>query len=134
MKMLLPFMVVLLVACSNTKTFVMSLDNVEFSESGIKNILEVPTSVKAGEAIKIRVSVAGGGCIRFSKFETKRTAERLELTPIGSTPLNVSCTADYRTWWVDYLDAASTARSNPFTVIIHRANGADLERSVSINP
>ena len=134
MKMLLPFMVVLLLACSNTKTFVMSLDNVEFPVSDPPKVLEVPERIKAGETIKIRVSVAGGGCISFSKFETKRTAERLELTPIGSTPLNVSCTADYRTWWVEYLDEASTARSNPFKVIIHRGNGTDLERSVSITP
>jgi hypothetical protein len=137
MKKLLIPMLLALAGCTsapNTESFVMSLGNVSFPVSDPPNVLEVPSSIKTGETIKIRVSVAGGGCISFSKFETKRMAERLELTPIGSSPLNVNCTADYRTWWVEYLDTASTARSNPFTVIVHRANGADLERSVNITP
>jgi hypothetical protein len=137
MKRILIPILLFLAACStspSTETFIMSLGNVGFPGSDPPNVLEVPNSIKAGEAIKIRVSVAGGGCISFSKFESKRTAERLELTPIGISPLNVNCTADYRTWWVDYLDEASTARSNPFTVIVHQANGADLERSVTITP
>jgi hypothetical protein len=137
MKRILIPILLFLAACGtnpSTETFVMSLNNVEFPGSDPPKVLEVPESIKAGDTIKIRISVAGGGCISFSKFESKRTAERLELTPIGSTPLNVSCTADYRTWWVEYLDEASTARSNLFTVVIHRANGADLERSVTITP
>jgi hypothetical protein len=135
-KVLVPILL-FLAACSaspSTESFIMSLDNIEFPVSDPPKVLEVPPGIQAGETIKIRVSVAGGGCISFSKFETKRTAERLELTPIGSTPLNVSCTADYRTWWVEYLDEASAARSNPFTVIVHRANGADLERNITITP
>ncbi len=134
MKRLLPFMVVLLVACSNTKTFVMSLDNVEFSESGIERVLEVPTSVKAGEAIKIRVSVASGGCGGFDHFDTNRTPDRLELTPIGIEQIGAICLAVYNTKWVGFFDSPTSPRSNPFKVIVHRSNGADLERSITITP
>jgi hypothetical protein len=134
-KRLLSFILLLAMGCTgpNSETFVMGLDNITPPEPAVKNVLEVPESLKASDGLKIRVSVAGGGCIRFSHFETKRTDARLEVTPIGSRPLNATCTADYRTWWVEYLDAA-TPRSNPFTVIVHRANGADLERSVTVTP
>jgi Fe-S cluster assembly iron-binding protein IscA len=134
MKSLFPFVMLLLVACSNTKSFVMSLDNVEFSESGIKNVLEVPTSIKAGDTFKVRVSVASGGCGGFDHFESTRTPQRLEVTPIGIEQTGAICPAVYSTSWVEFEDAASTARSNPFTVVIHRANGANLEKAVTINP
>ena len=134
----LPILVGLVLAsCSvspSSETFVMTLDNVQPPGQGTPNVLEVPGSVKAGEILKIRVSVAGGGCISFSQFESKRTAERLELTPIGSRLLNVACTTEYSTRWVEFLDTASTPRANPFTVIVHHSKTPDLERSVTITP
>lgn len=137
MKRILIPILLFLAACStspSTETFVMTLDNIQPPGQGTPNVLEVPSSIKAGEAIKIRISVAGGGCISFSKFESKRTAERLELTPIGSRPLNAACTTEYSTRWVEFSDAPSAPRSNPFTVIVHHSKTPDLERSVTITP
>ena len=121
-------------ASPSNETFVMTLDNIQPTGQGAPNVLEVPTSLKASEILKIRVSVAGGGCSGFDHFESNRTAERLELTPIGSRLLNVACTAEYSTRWVEFSDAASASRSNPFTVIVHHSKTPDLERSVSITP
>jgi hypothetical protein len=135
MKRVLIPVLLFLAACStspSSETFVMTLDNIQPPGQGTPNVLEVPTSVIAGEILNIRVSVAGGGCSSFDHFESKRTADQLELTPIGSRLLNVACTAEYSTRWVEFSDAASS-RSNPFKVIVHRGNGADLERSITIN-
>jgi Fe-S cluster assembly iron-binding protein IscA len=136
MKRLL-FPLFFLAACStgpSSETFIMTLDNLQPPGQGTPNVLEVSESIKVGELLKIRVSVAGGGCSGFDHFESKRTAERLELTPIGSRLLNVACTAEYSTRWADFSDDASALRSNPFTVIIHHAKTPDLERSVTITP
>jgi hypothetical protein len=121
-------------ASPSSETFVMTLDNIQPPGQGTPNVLEVPTSVKTNEIFKIRVSVAGGGCSGFDHFESKRTAERLELTPIGIRLLNVACTAEYSTRWVEFSDAPTTPRSNPFTVIVHHSRTPDLERSVTITP
>jgi hypothetical protein len=133
MKKLLPFVLLVLASCSNTKSFVMSVDNVNFPFSDPPNVLEVPTSVRAGEAMNIRVSVAGGGCKGFDRFDIKRTPERLELTPIGIERTGAICTTEYSTKWVEYSDPATTPRSTPFKVVVHRANGADLERTVTVS-
>jgi hypothetical protein len=137
-RILIPFPLILvglmLAGCTpsapRTETYMMSLGNVQDST----NVLEVPSTVNASDAITIRVSVAGGGCDVFSKFESKRSNDTLELTPIGSRQLDVACTAIYSTKWEAFSDAAIPVRSNPFKVIVHRANGTDLERSVSITP
>lgn len=113
----------------STETYVMSLGNVQDST----NVLDVPGSVKAGDALKIRVSVGFGGCEEFNKFESKRTNDTLELKPIGLRQLNVACTAIYSAKWVDFVDAG-LPRTNPFKVIVRSGNGADLERPVTINP
>jgi hypothetical protein len=114
----------------STETYVMSLGNVQDST----NVLEVPVIVRTGDELKIRVSVGFGGCEEFKFLESRRTADTLELTPIGSRQLNVACTAIYGTKWVDFTDAASPARSSLFRVIVHRGNGADLERTVAVTP
>ena len=133
MKKLLIPMLLALAGCAtspNTENYVMDSGNVQDST----NVLEIPAVVKTGDELKIRVSVGFGGCEQFSKFESKRTNNKLELTPIGSRQLNVACTDIYGTKWVEFVDVAAPARSNVFKVIIHRGNGADLERTVSINP
>ena len=108
----------------------MNLGNVQDST----NVLEVPAVVRTGDELRIRVSVGFGGCEEFKYLESRRTADRLELTPIGSRQLNVACTAIYGTKWVEFVDVAAPARSSLFTVTVRRGNGADLERNVSINP
>jgi hypothetical protein len=136
MKRVLIPVLLFLAACSassSSETFVMTLDNIQPPGQSKPNVLEVPISINAGEILNIRVSVAGGGCSGFDHFESKRTADQLELTPIGSRLLNVACTAEYSTRWVEFSDAA-TPRSNPFTVIVHHSKTPDLERSVSITP
>jgi hypothetical protein len=127
----------LLASCSTpgtrSETFVMSLDNVQPPPANT-NVLEVPARIKTGDELRVRISVAFGGCEAFKNFESKRTTNTLELTPIGNRQLDVACTAIYGTQWVEFADAPTSPRSNPFTVIVHRANGADLGRSVSITP
>ena len=137
MKELLIPVLLALASCSvqpSTETFVMSLNNVEFPVADPPKVLEVPSSIKAGDALTIRVSVAFGGCEQFSKFESKRTNDKLELTPIGSRQLNVACIEIYGTKWVEFVDVATPARSSLFTVTVRHGNGTDLERTVSINP
>ena len=136
-KFLIPVLLILAscAASPTSENFVMRLDNVEFPQPVVKNLLEVPSSVTANETIKVRLSVAlGGGCEQFGRFETKRSNTQLEVTPIGTRQLNLACTEIYGTKWVEFLDSAITPRSSPFKVIIHSANGPDLERSVSIRP
>jgi hypothetical protein len=114
----------------STETYVMSLGNVQDST----NVLEVPVIVRTGDELRIRVSVGFGGCEEYKYLESRRTADTLELTPIGSRQLNVACTAIYSAKWVDFTDAAAPARSSLFRVIVHRGNGADLERTVAVTP
>ena len=133
MKKLLIAILLALAGCAaapNTENFVMNLGNVQDST----NVLEVPAVVRTGDELRIRVSVGFGGCEEFKYLESRRTADRLELTPIGSRQLNVACTAIYGTKWVEFVDVAAPARSSLFTVTVRRGNGADLERNVSINP
>jgi hypothetical protein len=134
MKKVLMF-VVLLASCSapgtRSETYVMPLDNVQ---QGAKNVLEVPVILRVGDELKVRVSVAFGGCETFQNFESKRTADRLELTPIGSRQLDVACTTIYGTKWVDFTDAAAPARSSLFTVSVRRGNGANVEQVVAVTP
>jgi hypothetical protein len=111
----------------------MPLDNVGTGQSAA-NVLEIAPSVKRTEALTINVSVALGGCDAFETFRNNRSADRLELTPIGRRQLDVPCTAIYGTRWVKFSDAASPDRSSSFTVVVHRANGADLERTVIVTP
>jgi hypothetical protein len=137
MKRVLIPVLLILASCSispSSETFVMTLDNLQPPGQGTPNVLELTTSVKASEILIIRVSVAGGGCSGFDHFESKRTAERLELTPIGRRLLNVACTAEYGTSWVEFSDVPTMPRSNPFTVIVHHSKTPDLERSVGITP
>jgi hypothetical protein len=131
-KLLIPLLFALAGCTSapNTETFVMSLGNVQDST----NVLEVPVIVRTGDELKIRLSVGFGGCEEYKYLESRRTADTLELTPIGSRQLNVACTAIYGTKWVDFTDAATPARSSLFRVIVHRGNGADLERIVAVTP
>jgi hypothetical protein len=112
-----------------TETYLMNLDVIPSSTS----VIEVPGSVKAGEPFKVRVSVGFGGCEEFSKFDSKRTNDILELKPVGLRQVNVPCTAIYGTKWVEFEDPA-LPRTNPFKVIVRRGNGADLEGSVSVTP
>jgi hypothetical protein len=137
MKRLL-FLPLLLAACvqpagPNSETFVLPLDNVGIDQNSA-NVLEVAPSVGRTEALTIKVSVALGGCDAFETFRSGRSADRLELTPIGRRQLDVPCTAIYGTRWVEFSDAASPTRSSPFTVVVRRANGADLERTVTVTP
>ena len=131
-KLLIPVLLAL-ASCTtspSTENYVMDSGNVQDST----NVLEIPSSIKTGDELKIRVSVGFGGCEEFSKFESKRSADKLELTPIGSRQLNVACTAIYGTKWVDFVDAAAPARSSQFTVTVRRGNGANLERTVAVTP
>jgi hypothetical protein len=114
----------------NTESFIMNTNIAQDST----NVLEVPVIVRTGDELKIRLSVGFGGCEEFKMLESRRTADTLELTPIGSRQLNVACIAIYGTNWVDFTDAATPARSSLFRVIVHRGNGADLERTVAVTP
>ena len=131
-KLLIPLLLAL-AGCAtapNTENFVMNSGNVQDST----NVLEVPAVVRTGDELRVRISVGFGGCEEFKYLESKRTADRLELTPIGSRQLNVACTAIYGTKWVDFVDAAAPARSSQFTVTVRRGNGANLERTVAVTP
>jgi hypothetical protein len=133
MKKLLIPMILALAGCTpaaNTESFIMNSSVAQDST----NVLEVPVIVRTGDELKIRLSVGFGGCEEFNFLESRRTADKLELTPIGSRQLNVACTAIYGTKWVDFTDAAAPARSSLFRVIVHRGNGADLERTVAVTP
>jgi hypothetical protein len=131
-KLLIP-MLLALAGCTsapNTESFIMNTSIAQDST----NVLEVPVIVRTGDELKIRLSVGFGGCEEFKMLESRRTADTLELTPIGSRQLNVACTAIYGTKWVDFVDAAAPSRSSLFRVIVHRGNGADLERTVAVTP
>ena len=112
-----------------TETYLMSLSTV----AGSTNLLEVPTSVKAGDPFKVRVSLGFGGCEAFSKFDSKRTNDTLELKPIGIRQVNVPCPAIYGTKWEEFEDPG-LPRTNPFKVIVRSGNNPDLERSVTVTP
>jgi hypothetical protein len=131
-KLLIP-MLLALAGCTpaaNTENFVMNSSIPQDST----DVLEVPVIVRTGNELRIRLSVGFGGCEEYKYLESRRTADRLELTPIGSRQLNVACTAIYGTKWVDFTDAAAPARSSLFRVIVHRGNGTDLERTVAVTP
>jgi hypothetical protein len=125
--------VAMLAACAPsapvTETYLMNLDTIPNST----NLIEVPSSIKAEAAMKVRVSVSFGGCEEFSKFDSKRTNDQLELKPIGIRQLNVPCPAIAKMKLVEFEDSG-LPRSNPFKVIVRRGNGTDLEKSVTVTP
>jgi hypothetical protein len=131
-KLLIPTLLALIgcTPAADTESYVMNSGNLPDST----NVLEVPAIVRTGDELKIRVSVGFGGCEKFQYLESRRAADKLELTPIGNRQLNVPCTANYASKWVDFVDAATPARSSLFRVIVHRGNGADLERTVAVTP
>jgi hypothetical protein len=131
-KLLIPLLLALAgcTTAANTESFIMNSGNLQDST----NVLEVPVIVRTGDELKIRVSIGFGGCEEFKYLESRRAADKLELTPIGSRQLNVACTANYGSKWVDFVDAAAPTRSNLFRVIVHRGNGANLEQVVAVTP
>jgi hypothetical protein len=110
-KMLIPILFALAGCTSapNTESFIMNSSNTQDST----NVLEVPVIVRTGDELKIRVSVGFGGCEEYKYLESRRTADTLELTPIGSRQLNVACTAIYGTKWVDFYGCSRTCTLEP---------------------
>jgi hypothetical protein len=133
MKQLLIPLLLALTGCTtatNTESFIMNSGDLQDST----NVLEVPVIVRTGDELKIRIFIGFGGCEEFKYLESRRATDKLELTPIGNRQLNVACTAIYGTKWVDFVDAATPARSSRFKVILHRGNGVDLEQIVAVMP
>jgi hypothetical protein len=118
------------------ETFVFSLTEVNTFD-GLK-IFDVPKNVGRQAVLKVQIWWQSGNCeTGFLRWDVKRDSSHLELTPIGirrPLPPNTACTLSIATVQTEYADQPDIERSNPFTVILHRANGPDIVRSVLVTP
>jgi prophage tail gpP-like protein len=105
-------------------------------ESVILPVTEIaaPASIPAGTQLSVVLTVQTGGCTRFDRIETERTATRATITAWGREPAsgrNVQCTADIRY-------DRHTVNFNPpfgstFDIVINReGEGPALARRVRI--
>ena len=136
MKHLVLLLGLLLTACPNglvSQTFTMPLGVVCNPVADCTPPLEVPANVGGSETLKVRMSVVtSSGCQGFERFDIKREAAKLEITPVGRELLNAPCTLQAGSQWVEYTDAPTMPRSSPFVVIVRQPTGPDFTREVTI--